>query len=111
MRLGQKQERFSRMIMVLMLHIHALGYTIRGGHWLRCNNCYIGSENSVHKLKLAWDINLSISPAKGERPRLLTGTASKKAHAKIHDYWDSLGGSKRIPGDLNHYSLEHNGYR
>ncbi len=101
----------ARMIMVLMLHIHALGYTIRGGHWFRCSDCPIGSENSVHKIKLAWDINLSLSPVDGERPRLLTGKAAEDAHNLLHDYWDSIGGGKRIEGDLNHYSIEHNGYR
>ena len=111
MTLGQKQEKFSRLMMLLMIHIHALGYTIRGGHWQRCQDCHVGSVNSVHRLKLAFDPTLSISPADGVKPRVLTGTAAEKAHAIIHDYWDELGGAKRIEGDLNHYSLEHHGFR
>ena len=108
---GEKQELFSRLIMLLMLHIHAQGYAIRGGHWFRCEDCTTGAKNSVHKSKLAFDINLSMSPAPGERPRLLTGRAAEEAHSKIHNYWDAIGGAERIPWDLNHYSLEHNGMR
>ena len=109
--LGRRQEDFSRKIMLLMMHIHALGYSIRGGHWLRCLHCPIGHRLSNHKKKLAWDIILSISPAHGIRARVLTGNAAKKAHSKIHDYADSIGLAKRITGDLNHYSDEYQGMR
>lgn len=108
---GQKQEKFSRMIMLLMLHLHAKGYSMRGGHWQRCRGCHIGARNSVHKEKLAFDINLTLAPSHDERPRLLTGKAAEKAHSLLHDYFDQIGGAPRIPGDLNHYSLEHNGMR
>lgn len=111
MTLGQKQEKFSRMIMLLMLHLHSLGYSMRPGHWLRCQNCRVGRKNSVHKLKLAFDINLTLSPTLDERPRLLTGTAAHKAHTILHNYFDTLGGAPRIPHDLNHYSLSHHGMR
>ncbi len=111
MTLGQKQEAFSRKIMLLMMHIHALGYAMRGEMWLRCQTCPVGSPKSLHKSKLAFDITLSYSPVCTIRPKVLTGTAAEKAHNIIHDYWDSRGGAKRIPGDLNHYSLEHRGMR
>jgi hypothetical protein len=109
MTLGEKQEKFSKMVMLLLIHIHALGYSVRGGHWFRCDDCYVGAKNSVHKLKLALDINLSISPAHGERPRYLTGRDAERAHNLIHNYWDSIGGAPRIKNDLNHYSVMHNG--
>jgi len=111
MTLGQKQEKFSRLIMLLILHLHSLGYSMRGGHWLRCQNCRIGKKNSLHKQKLAFDINLTLAPSPDERPRLLTGTAAEKAHSRLHDYGDSIGLAPRIPGDLNHYSLEHHSMR
>jgi hypothetical protein len=111
MKLGQKQEEFSVMVMDLLIYAHKLGYSVRGGHWLRCRNCYIGADNSVHKDKLAFDINLSYAPSHDERPRLLTGSAANKAHNKLHDYFDTRGGAKRIKGDLNHYSKSHNGVR
>ena len=109
--LGQKQERFARAIMLLLLHLHALGYSMRGGHWFRCQDCYTGAKNSVHKSKLALDINLTIAPSHDERPRLLTGQAAIKAHNKLHDHWDTIGGAPRIKHDLNHYSFSHNGMR
>ena len=31
-------------------------------------------------------------------------------HDKIHDEWDKRGGAPRIEGDMNHYSMEHNGF-
>jgi len=97
--------------MLLMLHLYSLGYSMRGGHWLRCHDCRIGKKNSNHKIKLAFDINLTLAPSHDVRPRLLTGTAAQKAHTILHNYWDTLGGARRIPHDLNHYSLEHNGMR
>lgn len=111
MTLGEKQERFARMRMLLYIHLHALGYSIRAKHLLRCPGCKVGARNSVHKYGLAEDLVLSISPAAGDRPRVLTGRAAEKAHAKGHDYWDSIEGAKRIPGDFGHYSLDHNGMR
>lgn len=111
MTLGEQQEAFSRKIMLLMMHIHALGYAMRGEQWLRCQDCPIGHKRSLHKSKLAFDITLAITPARGIRPKVLTGTAAEKAHAEVHDYWDSLGGAKRIPGDLNHYSCARGGMR
>ena len=111
MTLGERQEHFSRCLMLLLLHIHAAGYSVRGGHWMRCRNCHTGARRSVHKEKLAVDLNLSLSPSQDERPRFLTGRAARLAHSKFHDYWDSLGGAKRINRDLNHYSLPYQGMR
>lgn len=108
---GEKQEKFSFMMTKLLVVIHAAGYSVRGGHWMRCRGCHVGMDNSLHMDKLAFDINLSLSPADGERPRYLTGTAAEKAHNKFHDVFDKLGGARRIPGDLNHYSMEHCGRR
>lgn len=111
MTLGSKQEAFFRKMMLLMMHIHALGYCGRGEQWLRCKDCPIGHKRSLHKSKLAFDITLSMSPARGVKPKVLTGSAAERAHAKVHDYWDTIGGAERITGDLNHYSLAHNGMR
>ena len=111
MTLGELQEDFSWKITRLLWYLHACGYNMRGGHWMRCRNCYTGAENSVHKIKLALDINLTLAPSHDERPRLLTGKAARAAHNKLHDYWDSIGGAKRIKNDLNHYSVSYHGMR
>ena len=81
-----------------------MGYTMRGGHWLRCRDCRIGAKNSVHKDKLAFDINLTLSPSHDDRPRLLTGKSARQAHAKLHDYWDLIGGAKRIENDFRKFA-------
>ena len=111
MTLGQKQEAFARKIMLLMMHIHALGFSMRGEHWKRCIGCPVGHKQSLHFDKLAFDITLSISPARGIRPKVLTGKAAEKAHNKVHDYADTIGLASRIKKDLNHYSLAHRGMR
>ena len=111
MTLGEQQEDFFRKIMLVMMHIHALGYCGRGEQWTRCNDCPVGHPRSLHKSKLAFDITLSMSPARGIRPKVLTGTAAVKAHAKVHDYADSIGLAPRIPGDFNHYSSSRWGMR
>jgi hypothetical protein len=62
-----------------------------------------GHPKSAHKVGLALDINLFFP--NGVYIRDDTG------HSEVHDYWDSVGGAKRIPDDSNHYSLEHEGMK
>ena len=109
MTLGQRQEEFAWMITRLLWYLHACGYNMRAGHWLRCQDCHVGMQNSVHKLKLALDINITLAPSHDELPRLLTGKAAIRAHNRLHDYWDTLGGAPRIKKDLNHYSVTWHG--
>ena len=47
-----------------------------------------GHPKSCHKLKLADDFNFDTAVD----------------HHRAHDFWDSLGGAKRIASDMNHYS-------
>ena len=54
-----------------------------------------GSAVSLHKLKLAQDLNV-IAP---------------EIHERMHDKWDELGGAKRIAEDMNHYASGWQGYR
>jgi hypothetical protein len=39
------------------------------------------------------------------------GPECEAGFAMLHDYWDSIGGSKRIDKDMNHFSLEYQGRR
>lgn len=136
MRLGTKQELFMRLLPRLIDHVHSLGYEIRGGDLFRDPRMHgpagehnvvtrvllsasktiadmirwagfkgYGHKLSGHKLKLAIDLNIT------EDGVYLRGDAAKEAHSAIHDFWDALGGAERIPHDLNHYSLEHQGMR
>ena len=59
-----------------------------------------GHPNSCHKLKMAIDINFIVDGQVG----------GEDLHARLHDWWDAMGGAKRIDNDMNHYSLEHQGY-
>ena len=113
MSLGKKQEKFARMYTLLLIYIHSLGYNVRLGHVLRCQDCKTGKDTSLHKLKLAADINLFKDDV------YLTSAAD---HKRFGLYWEELGGSwggrfgESSPGagdgwDGNHYSLEHNGYK
>lgn len=103
MTLGKKQEKFSIMLMDLLTYIHQEGYRVRMGHVFRCENCKTGKKNSLHKLKLAADINLFKDGVY---------LAKTEDHIKFGEFWESLGGSwgGRF-NDGNHYSLEHNGMR
>lgn len=54
-----------------------------------------GAARSNHKNRLAQDFN----------------TPNTEDHVVLHDYWDTIGGAKRIDGDMNHYSFEWQGMR
>jgi len=103
MTLGAKQEKFSLMVQYLLIFAHGNGYKIRLGHAMRCRECHTGHKQSLHKEKLAIDLNL-----------FKDGHWLKKTedHRKLGEYWESIGGSwgGRF-NDGGHYSLEHNGMR
>jgi hypothetical protein len=120
MTLGERQELFMRLLPRLIDHIHYSGYEIRGGDLFRDSRLHgqvgekygssgvfvsYGHRNSGHKLKIAIDLYLTKDDI------YLEGEAANEAHNLIHDWWDTQMGAKRIPHDLNHYSLEHNGMR
>ena len=54
-----------------------------------------GHPRSAHKSRLAIDLN----------------TKDPSDHAKLHDFWDVVGGAPRIKDDMNHYSFEWEGVR
>ncbi len=95
----------------LLDYIHEQGYKCRGGDLFRDSRVHgkMGEEggyghiNSNHKQKLAIDLYLTRDGV------YLVDDAAKEAHDFIHDYWDTIGGGKRIKHDLNHYSLERHG--
>ena len=110
--LGAKQRRFTRMVGRLIEHAYAQGYELTVGdayrdprvfgiHGERLAGSY-SAAYSNHKLRLAIDLNLF------RDGKYLT---TDEAHAPLKDYWESIGGGARIPGDANHYSLEHEGRR
>ena len=99
MTLGEKQLAFSKALAQLILYAYEQGYEISMGDvWAKTGH----KVNSNHYVRLAADLNLFKNGV-----YLTDGTG----HDILHDYWDTLGGAKRIDRDLNHYSFEHEGRR
>lgn len=110
--LGQKQRRFTRAIGMLICHAYDLGYELTVGDAYRDPRLHgnhgekkgYGSANSVHKLRLAVDLNLFVGGeyiTSGDHP----------AWDKLHKYWKGLGGANMVPNDANHFSFEYGGFR
>lgn len=112
--LGQKQRMFTLMIAELILYAYnELGYELSVGDFFRDPRSHgamgtkIGysAANSVHKLKLAGDLNLFIN---GEYQ------TSTEAHRPLGEYWEAMGGTwggRFSSPDGNHYSIEEGGYK
>lgn len=108
MKLGERQEQFASMLPGLINEALRLGYRVRIGDVFRDPRAHgdfgvlkgYAAANSVHKLKLAVDLNL-----------VLDGKLNSAGHKLLHDYWDKVGGAERILGDMCHYSLNWEGYR
>lgn len=105
MTLGQKQELFAYHSARLILRAYEKGYQVRLGHALRCFDCPIGRKHSLHKSKLAIDINLFKDGSY---------LSSTEDHRELGEWWEkqhnefSWGGHFQ---DGNHYSMKHNGRR
>jgi len=111
MRLGQKQRIFSKMISELIITAYSMGYEITFGDAYRDPRLHgesgtkkgYGRSKSLHKLRLAIDLNLF------KDGLYLTETED---HRPLGEIWEKMGGSwgGRF-NDGNHYSLEHDGMR
>ena len=116
MTLRQQQAKFAHMVALLILFAEQRGYEVTISHVLRCEDCPVGAKRSLHKLKLAIDLNLF------RNGKYLSST---EAHRPLGEFWESIGGSwggrftkkviengseKTVPNpDGNHYSLEWQG--
>jgi len=111
MRLGKKQELFMRLLPMLIIKAHELGFEVRGGDLFRDPRSHgeygekpgYSASFSNHKLKIAVDLNLM------RNGRLVQTT---RGHRKLGLWWEKQhelcvwGGQY---GDGNHYSLWHCG--
>lgn len=107
--LGQKQRRFGRMVAALLNKALEMGYEYSFGDAFRDERVHgkfgekrgYSAAKSLHKLKLAIDLNLF---------RDGKYLASTEDHRPLGEWWESIGGTwgGRF-NDGNHYSLEHNG--
>ncbi len=111
--LGQKQRRFAGMVGRLLVFAYERGYEVTFGDAYRDPRVHgelgtkagYGAANSVHKLRLAVDLNLF------KDGKFLTATED---HAELGAYWESMGGAwggRFSNPDGNHYSLPHGGFR
>src|SRR5690554_7031486 len=108
-RLGTKQRIFTRMLADLILFAYERGYELTLGDAYRDPRVfgpvgtrkYYSSANSLHKERLAIDLNLFKDGA------FLTRTED---HRELGEFWEAIGGTwgGRF-NDGNHYSVEHNG--
>lgn len=102
-----KQMLFARMVADLIREANRLGYEVTLGDAYRDPRVPYGHPKSLHKCRLAIDLNLFKD---GE---WLTKTED---HRKLGEYWEACGGTwgghfKSPSPDGNHYSLEYDGRR
>jgi hypothetical protein len=107
--LRQKQSRFARALARLILEAERQGYEVTFGDAYRDPRLHgvpgvkkgYGAANSVHKLRLAVDLNLF------KDGRFLSSTES---HRQLGEWWEAQHPDARWGGrfeDGNHYSLAH----
>lgn len=90
--LGQKQQRFSRMVAKLIDQAHELGYEVTLGDAYRDPRLHgemgvkkgYGAGRSCHKLRLAIDLNLFKNGV------WLTQSTD---HRRLGEWWESQGGT------------------
>ncbi|WP_302553731.1 M15 family metallopeptidase [Comamonas kerstersii] len=111
--LGQKQRLFTKLVAQLIQYAYAQGYELTLGDAYRDPRVHgdvgvkksYSSANSVHKQRLAIDLNLF------KDGQYLTTT---EAHKPLGQFWKSLHPLCRWGGDFstpdgNHYSMAHEG--
>jgi hypothetical protein len=93
----QCQQKFALMVPRLILQAAALGYAVTLGDAFRDPRCTYGHPRSLHRSRLALDLNLY------KDGRYIT---DGEGHRELHEWWEGIGGAKMIAGDANHYSLQ-----
>lgn len=109
LKLSVKKNLFTVALAKLILKAEELGFHPVIDETKRCKDCPNTIKNSCHTVGLAADINLYLGVNRvyyDGKDRTI-----ENPHIALHDYWDLLGGSKRLEYDMNHYSFEHNGFR
>jgi len=103
-KLSEKQAKFSSMVGKLLGFVDTLpGYSVTLGDAYRDPRVTYGHKKSLHRQRLAIDLNLFIDG---------TYRTEGAAHLPLGLYWESIGGSwgGRFD-DANHYSLAHGGMK
>ena len=100
MTLLECQQQFASMVPRLIDKAVELGYAVTLGDAYRDPRVTYGHPGSLHRFRLAIDLNLF----SGED--FLHFITDGEGHRELHEYWESIGGAKIIKGDSNHYSLQ-----
>jgi hypothetical protein len=105
--LRDKQIKFAGLVSQLIAKAFNLGYGVTLGDAYRDPRCSYGSEVSLHKQRLAIDLNLFLRI--NDTWQYLDKTEDHKILGK---YWEELDPECSWGGrfsDGNHYSLKHEG--
>lgn len=99
--LREKQSEFVRMVAMLIRYADLHGYDLTFGDAYRDPRVPYGHPVSLHKCRLAIDLNLFKDG---------TWLTKTEDHQPLGEYWESIGGTwgGRF-NDGNHYSLAHDG--
>jgi len=105
MRLGEKQKLFTMLVSALIEEIDFRGYACTFGDAYRSPKVKYGHPNSLHRKRLAIDLNLF------RDGKYLTST---KSHKLFGEWWEKQHELCRWGGrfsDGNHYSIAHGGMK
>lgn len=107
--LDEKQIKFSLLIARLIFRAYEMGYGVTVGDFFRDPRCPYGSEVSLHKERLAADLNLFRRGPSGWEY-----CQSTEDHRPLGEYWQSLDPDCEWGGDGdrhdgNHYSISYRG--
>lgn len=104
MSVREKQSKFCLMVSDLIQWVFEQGWELTWGDAYRDPRVPYGHQNSLHRQRLAVDLNLFVD---GE---YITGECEE--YTLIGEYWEEIGGTwgGRF-NDHNHFSLEHNGMK
>ena len=103
MKLREKQSQFALMVARLIIEASRLGYEVTLGDAYRDPRCGYGHRNSLHRKRLAIDLNLFRD---GD---YLTETED---YRELGEWWESIGGTWGGHfNDGNHFSLAHDGMK
>ena len=94
----KSQQEFAQAAALIIRMAYVQGYEVTLGHAMRCQDCPTGHPRSLHKSKLAIDLNL-FDRRTGEY------ITDHRGHRDLHVVWEKMGGSAMIENDPNHYSF------
>jgi hypothetical protein len=105
--LQDKQIKFAQLVSQLIAKAYNLGYGVTLGDAYRDPRCPYGSEVSLHKVRLAIDLNLFIRV-----DNVWKFLDKTEDHKVLGMWWEQLDPECAWGGrfnDGNHYSLKHEG--